>query len=694
MKDDASLLTAQLASAHGPWLRRLARGLIRDPALADDVIQEVWEVTLNQPPADRSAARTWLGRVLSNRFKNEVRSEARRAAREAAVAHGQSDQAPSPEEVSQRLALQQRLAAHVSALPPAYRQVVYLRYFEDLEPTEIAARLGEPAGTTRWRLKTALDQLRARLDDEEAGDRRRWVLLLAPLSGREPRRTLLSSPPLAGAAAILVIAASAAYFVAQSPPPPTPVSSTSGLPQDSAGKPPSLATSPPPPAGEPSAMSMVAECPEARELEAEIVRREAELERRERHSVVFERSPPNAAANASFSKVVATVLTRKARCPHSVECRGIVCRVQLLVPEDDRSYGGCFEHAPGEIEGIPGEYLDAARPSSVNSGTPTRDPLSGRSFHRYDFHYRLASLDGSPVPLAGRPPLPPIAPGRHRDWPPVAPGREPACREEAARLLRTLRTVERKGDGLLREEEAFAVNAATPALVPQVTAELKRALKLEGAAFPFAIECRGPVCAVEPRDWDAPDLSLPWRCQAVAGREHCFVDDTVPSWYRTLEEATRANAVLARSRPPRRAGMAQRPTPLYLKVWTEEERRRADPFAVLCRFAEHAQPAALVARCQEQHGPAAGVLSLRLNIPGDPEAALASGRVEIEAGGDAAASRAGDCIVRGLRAAASSFEVPEVRHGLVTYRKLAFPGARDLWADRNPCAASPEARGR
>jgi hypothetical protein len=56
-----------------------------------------------------------------------------------------------------------------------------------LTAAEIARVTGVPAGTVRWRLKMGLERLRAALDARH-GDRRRWMLLLAPLGSRHPLR--------------------------------------------------------------------------------------------------------------------------------------------------------------------------------------------------------------------------------------------------------------------------------------------------------------------------------------------------------------------------------------------------------------------------------------------------------------------------------------------------------------------------
>ena len=75
---------------------------------------------------------------------------------------------PSPEEVVAGLELQRLLASLMVGLGEPYRQVIYLRFFEDLDSSAIAGRVGIPAGTVRWRLKMGLAELRARLDGYEA----------------------------------------------------------------------------------------------------------------------------------------------------------------------------------------------------------------------------------------------------------------------------------------------------------------------------------------------------------------------------------------------------------------------------------------------------------------------------------------------------------------------------------------------
>ena len=52
-----------LLLSHAEFIRRLARKLLADDALAEDVLQETFVVALEKPPARRTSIRGWLGSV-------------------------------------------------------------------------------------------------------------------------------------------------------------------------------------------------------------------------------------------------------------------------------------------------------------------------------------------------------------------------------------------------------------------------------------------------------------------------------------------------------------------------------------------------------------------------------------------------------------------------------------------------------
>ena len=95
----------------------------------------------------------------------------------------------------------------VRSLDEPYRSTIALRYFEGLTPKRISAVRGVPVKTVDTRLSRAHAALREKLD-HECGERRAWVLAVAPLialTGRD-RGIRWWSSRLAAAIAVLGVA--------------------------------------------------------------------------------------------------------------------------------------------------------------------------------------------------------------------------------------------------------------------------------------------------------------------------------------------------------------------------------------------------------------------------------------------------------------------------------------------------------
>jgi RNA polymerase sigma factor (sigma-70 family) len=185
------------------WLRLLAARLAGGGADGDDLAQETMLVALGKAPAGEGL-RPWLVVTARNLWRRRRRDENRRRIRDGAL------ESPEPQvnaETSlERLDTLRVVADLVRALPDPYRATVLMRYFEGKSAAEIAAATGVPAGTVRWRLKEALDRLRAAMDARHGGDRRRWALLLLPPSA-PPRGATLSGLTVVAAALVMVAGA-------------------------------------------------------------------------------------------------------------------------------------------------------------------------------------------------------------------------------------------------------------------------------------------------------------------------------------------------------------------------------------------------------------------------------------------------------------------------------------------------------
>ncbi|MFO1050748.1 MAG: sigma-70 family RNA polymerase sigma factor [Planctomycetota bacterium] len=154
------LLDPASLAAHDRSLRRLAQSLTRDPALADDLVQDTWIAALAAREQPRSAI-GWLRTALRRLAAKAVRARIRRARREDSMKRPES--APAVAEALDREAERRRVVDALVGLPEPYRSALILRFLEELEPGEIATRLHEPVETVRTRIRRGLDMLRARL---------------------------------------------------------------------------------------------------------------------------------------------------------------------------------------------------------------------------------------------------------------------------------------------------------------------------------------------------------------------------------------------------------------------------------------------------------------------------------------------------------------------------------------------------
>jgi RNA polymerase sigma factor (sigma-70 family) len=157
----------ELADRHAPRLTALAGRLLGDAVEAEDLTQE----TLLQAYLGLGRLReperfsSWVYGIALNLAKMRLRSRRNGAlpaldtTRLAALAAAD----PSPAEIVETREVWSLVASAVSVLPPAQRRAVLLHYVDGLSCEEIAALLGEPAGTVRVRLHRARARLRVGL---------------------------------------------------------------------------------------------------------------------------------------------------------------------------------------------------------------------------------------------------------------------------------------------------------------------------------------------------------------------------------------------------------------------------------------------------------------------------------------------------------------------------------------------------
>ena len=158
--------------------RRLARHLVRDDG--DDVAQEAAQIAWTRPASPGRPAWPWLAGIIRNVARARRRREARRPAVEAHAVRPPTTDDDVAETVARAEQHRQAIDA-VLALSEPYRSTLILRFLDDLTPDEVARRQGVPLETVRTRVRRGLELVRTQLDARHGGNRRNWMLLLAPM---------------------------------------------------------------------------------------------------------------------------------------------------------------------------------------------------------------------------------------------------------------------------------------------------------------------------------------------------------------------------------------------------------------------------------------------------------------------------------------------------------------------------------
>jgi RNA polymerase sigma factor (sigma-70 family) len=191
---------------HASWLKNLARSLVKDPDLADELVQKTWVKALEHPPRHAGNPQNWLARVLRNGIYSRHRAEQRRLAREGRVSVAAGEEIAH--EIVERGEMSRLLGEAVMRLNEPFRSTILMRFHEGMTPKEIAQLTGVAAATVRTRLKRGIEKLRADIQDGWGKEWQDCQLMLAGFAGTTGSTSTLSSAFMA-AAALLVLTTTA-----------------------------------------------------------------------------------------------------------------------------------------------------------------------------------------------------------------------------------------------------------------------------------------------------------------------------------------------------------------------------------------------------------------------------------------------------------------------------------------------------
>jgi RNA polymerase sigma factor (sigma-70 family) len=121
---------AEFVLEHQGYVARLARSLVFDAALADDLSQQIWLAALKRPPAHGQGLRGWLSTIARNLAASSHSKAARREEHEQRGAKHEA--VAAADDLLQREQVRTDLVSAVLALDEPFREAIILRYFDEL----------------------------------------------------------------------------------------------------------------------------------------------------------------------------------------------------------------------------------------------------------------------------------------------------------------------------------------------------------------------------------------------------------------------------------------------------------------------------------------------------------------------------------------------------------------------------------
>ena len=168
-EDDSSLLVlvqsgneqamASLFDRYSKLVYSVALRVLRDPAAAEDVLQEVF-MQIWRNPGSFTAARGSLGGWLSIVARNRSIDTLRRKRPTVDVDDVPLASSFNLADEAERDSLMERARGVIHQLPSEQRKTLEMAFFDGLTHSEIAEMTGDPLGTVKTRIRSALLTLR------------------------------------------------------------------------------------------------------------------------------------------------------------------------------------------------------------------------------------------------------------------------------------------------------------------------------------------------------------------------------------------------------------------------------------------------------------------------------------------------------------------------------------------------------
>ena len=163
---------AEVYRRHAGASFALARRLLNDKELAEEVLQEVFLRLWNTPErfdSERGSLRAYLLAQTHGRAVDLLRSETARRRREEREAREAPEFGDDIERQVIDLTVSEKVKEVVARLPTDERQAIELAYFGGHTYRQVAVMLEAPEGTVKSRIRSGLRRLRTDLADAGVG---------------------------------------------------------------------------------------------------------------------------------------------------------------------------------------------------------------------------------------------------------------------------------------------------------------------------------------------------------------------------------------------------------------------------------------------------------------------------------------------------------------------------------------------
>lgn len=164
LKQGQTEAAAPLMDHYGEALMRYLYSILGNRESAEDVFQEVWMKVMEkigQFNEDMPFA-PWLFRIARNAAYDALKARKRWWSLDTGSGKGDDADIPeveSPVDLGQEVLARQTVGRLMHTLSPDHREVLLLRFFQDLSYEEIADLCRLPLGTVKSRLKRGLEHL-------------------------------------------------------------------------------------------------------------------------------------------------------------------------------------------------------------------------------------------------------------------------------------------------------------------------------------------------------------------------------------------------------------------------------------------------------------------------------------------------------------------------------------------------------